>query len=144
MKITGPASTGRTQAGGGVRRAGSGGFSLGGASEAGEAAKSGAAAPGMAVSALGAMLSIQEDDTAKGRRRQTVDRGNDLLDQLERIRVGLLTGSLSRDVLERLTERLAEARADADDPALAATIGEIELRAAVELAKLEAHSGNRR
>lgn len=46
-------------------------------------------------------------------------------------------GTLPRERLDRLTRLLAERRGEIDDPRLAALIDEIELRAAVELAKLE-------
>lgn len=144
MKVSGTGSSNRVGTGTGVKRsAGGAGFSLGGGEAAEGTARSGAAAPGIAVSALSAMLSVQEDDTSRGRRRQAVARGNTLLDQLERIRNGLLTGSLPVSTLQRLQEMLADAREGSDDPALTEVLAEIELRAAVELAKLEAHSASR-
>ena len=63
--------------------------------------------------------------------------GEELLDGLEQLRLGLLAGVLPRERLDRLTRLLAERRGQIDDPRLAAVIDEIELRAAVELAKLE-------
>ena len=62
--------------------------------------------------------------------------GEDLLDELDQIRIGLLTGSLPRATLERLAARVEAKRHRVDDPSLIQILDEIELRAAVELAKL--------
>ena len=48
----------------------------------------------------------------------------------------LLTGSLPRATLERLGARIEAKRHRVDDPGLIQILDEIELRAAVELAKL--------
>ena len=52
------------------------------------------------------------------------------------LQLALLTGRLSLDRLERLHALLAEKADISEDPRLAGVIEEIELRAAVELAKL--------
>lgn len=70
-------------------------------------------------------------------RRRAVQRGNTLLDRLDDIRVALLSGSLPRHQLETL-RRLAHEQIDVGgDPQLAAIVEEIELRVAVEIAKLD-------
>ena len=89
-----------------------------------------------AIGRVDALLAVQEvsndpDAPSRGRRR-----GEALLDQLEDLRLGLLTGGLSRAVVERLANLVAEKRVHVDDPRLAAILDDIELRAAVELAKL--------
>ena len=63
-------------------------------------------------------------------------RAEDLLDRLEEIRHGILTGALSRTRLEALVQNLASRREANVDPRLAAVLDDIELRAKVELAKL--------
>ena len=78
---------------------------------------------------------IAEDPT--GRRRRAVQRGNTLLDRLDDIRIGLLTGSLPRNQLETLRHLAREQITLNGDPHLAEILDEIELRVAVELAKLE-------
>lgn len=92
------------------------------------------------VGGLNSLLAIQEVEDWTGSKRQTVERGEDLLDQLEEIRIGLLMGRIPRAGIERLMGRLKEQRQTVQDPGLAETMAEIELRAAVELAKLEARS----
>ncbi|EKV26706.1 Flagellar trans-acting factor FliX [Caenispirillum salinarum AK4] len=78
-------------------------------------------------------------DEAGRRKRQAamLQRGEDILDRLEELRVGLLLGHVPKDRLSGLARLVREQREDAQDPQLAALLDEIELRAEVELAKLE-------
>jgi len=59
-----------------------------------------------------------------------------MLDELEQIRLGLLLGQIPRARLEQLAQMVRARREQLDDPKLIAILDEIELRAAVELAKL--------
>jgi hypothetical protein len=71
------------------------------------------------------------------RRKAAVQRGTSMLDRLDDIRIALLTGSLPRGQLENL-RRMAQDRGDIlNDPQLQSVLDEIELRVAVELAKLD-------
>lgn len=89
---------------------------------------------------LGSLLALQEvADPLTGRRRAR-KRAEDLLDVLDEVRVGLLNGSMPRAVLGELARLAGEARDKVDDPGLSAILDEIDLRAQVELAKLEAQS----
>ena len=89
------------------------------------------------VSALGALLAIQEvDDPLTGKRRAR-ERGRRLLDTLDEVRVGLLTGTLPKAVLGELARLVTEARESIDDPGLQSVLDDIDLRAQVELAKLQ-------
>ena len=90
-----------------------------------------------AVNAAGALPAVQEVPDALDEKRQALRRGGDLLDQLEEIRVALLVGRLPRTTLERLSAMVSDRRGTVNDPNLAAILDEIELRAAVELAKLD-------
>jgi hypothetical protein len=96
-------------------------------------AATGAAAP---VGAAGSLLALQEVSDELTRRRQAMARGASLLDQLDELRLGLLTGSISRDKLAGLTRMVRSARGTVADPGLQQVLDEIELRAEVELAKL--------
>lgn len=82
------------------------------------------------------LLSLQEVPDGTARRARGVLRGHDLLDDLDEIRHGLLAGVLSHSRLSRLQNRLNKLR-DRDDVKLSQLLDEIEVRAAVELAKLE-------
>lgn len=89
------------------------------------------------VGSVAALIALQSTGEAtQSPEAQEVDRADDLLDRLDQIRVGLLTGSMSRGVLTSIIHRLEERRRDGVDPRLVALIDEIELRAKVELAKL--------
>ncbi len=90
------------------------------------------------ISALDSLLALQEVDERAEQERQATEQGHDLLDQLEELRLGLLTGTISRSRIEYLTSSLQLKKATVRDPELAQILAEIELRAAVELAKLEA------
>jgi hypothetical protein len=127
------------------REAGRGGASAAGFRQALGAASPPAApatvAPAQPLAALDAVLAVQEAEDGLERRRRAIRRGYDLLDELEAIRDGLLAGTLPRTVLRRLDILIAEKRGRTDDPTLEALLDEIELRAAVELAKLEQRGG---
>ncbi|WP_375462896.1 flagellar assembly protein FliX [uncultured Methylobacterium sp.] len=106
------------------------------------AARTGAASAAATLAGLDAVLMLQsEPDTPSERRRRTVRRGSDLLDGLDRLKASLLSGRVATDELLAIAGRLSE-RADASgDPRLDGLIADIELRAAVELAKVEAARG---
>ncbi len=102
-----------------------------------EAPQSRSVAAGGPTGAIDSLLALQEvpdlaADTQRARRR-----GHDLLDQLDRLRHALLDGRLDRAQLDRMASLVRARREAAADPALAAVLAEIEVRAAVELAKLE-------
>lgn len=97
-----------------------------------------AAAAGLApLTSLGSILALQEiEDPLVGRRRAR-ERGERLLDALEEVRLALLDGRLPAGKLQSLRQLASAQRGSADDPKLKAVLDEIELRTAVELAKLE-------
>jgi Class II flagellar assembly regulator len=92
------------------------------------------AAPANAVEGLFALQEISDELTG---RRRAAARGDALLERLEDLRVALLAGKLPRHQLTQLRELAREHGPAIDDPKLAAILGEIELRVAVELAKLD-------
>jgi hypothetical protein len=98
--------------------------------------------PGMPVSVgltdLNTVLALQEaPDATRGRaKKRAQERGNMMLDQLEEIRLGLLMGTIPMAKLEQLAQLVRAKREQIDDPQLIAILDDIELRAAVELAKL--------
>ena len=91
----------------------------------------------LATQALAGLISLQEIGDALTGRRRALQRGERLLDALEDLRLGLLSGTLPRGQLAALVRLSREQAPLADDPRLAEILAEIELRAAVELAKLE-------
>lgn len=90
------------------------------------------------VFSVGSILSVQETldatgETAKNKLRRF---GNDVLDHLDDLRLGILEGTVSKERLTELARMLREKRQQTDDPRLNTVIDEIELRAEVEIAKL--------
>jgi Class II flagellar assembly regulator len=88
------------------------------------------------MAAIESLLSLQEIGDGPGGRRRAVARGEKLLDALDGLRDALLAGVLPRARIAELQKLAGEAAPLVDDPRLAEILGEIELRAAVELAKL--------
>jgi hypothetical protein len=69
--------------------------------------------------------------------RKHISRGNRILDNLDEIRTQLLSGELSYDGLLRLKDEIKYAPQGEYDAKLQSIIKEIELRAEVEIAKIE-------
>lgn len=118
-------------AAGSAKRSGSAGFTLPG--------KEGATSARGAVSASGpldTLLAVQAYEEPQERRKRQARRGHDLLDGLDRLKAALLSGSVQVSELQRLKDTLSLRRETTDDPRLDEVLAHIELRAAVELAKL--------
>lgn len=88
-----------------------------------------------ALGGVDALLSLQEVEDAATGRSKGLRRADDLLDRLEEIQLGLLTGALSRENLQELARAVRQRRAEPGDARLNDILDQIELRAAVELAK---------
>lgn len=93
----------------------------------------------MSVSAIDALLSVQEaGDGASGpASKRARARAEALLEQLEQVRIGLLGGGIPVSTLRQLTQTLNARRETVMDPQLNEILDEIDLRAQVELAKYE-------
>lgn len=89
------------------------------------------------LGAAEAILALQEVGDFAERRRHARERGHSMLDRLEAIRLGLLEGWIGGESLRSLQRLVSERHGDLGDPRLGEILDEIELRAAVELAKLE-------
>lgn len=83
------------------------------------------------------VLAIQgvEDATSGGGKAKARKWGENLLDELDQLRIGILGGVIPRSELERIANMVEIQRAHTDDPVLAMVLDEIELRAKVEIAK---------
>ncbi len=90
------------------------------------------------IGTLDALLTLQAADsgTSEEATKKARKRANDLLDHLEKVKVGLLTGELPKSTLEQLARTVASHREQIMDPKLAEILDDIDLRAQVELAKL--------
>ena len=87
------------------------------------------------VGAIGAIIGVQEVGDSTERAARGKKRATQLLESLDELRIGLLSGTLSKDQLMRLSMMVQNQRANVDDPRLAAILDDIDLRARVELAK---------
>ena len=128
----GPAGVGARR--GVERSSGSAGF----AEQIGGRPVGAAATAGLApLTSLAGILAAQEVDEPLTGRRRARQRGDELLDALDELKLALLDGKLPPGKLRALQSMAAAQRGRADDPALQAVLDEIELRTAVELAKLD-------
>lgn len=89
------------------------------------------------VGSAGGLLGAQEVSEEELKRRRAVRQGKLTLEALSNLRDALLIGSLPLSTLRQLEQMVAEERGTTTDPALNAILDDIELRAAVEMAKLE-------
>ena len=89
------------------------------------------------ISSVDSVVALQEitgDNRDEGGAKS---RANLILDKLEDIRMGLLMGQIPKSNLEELSKILIVARENSIDSNLLEVIEDIELRAKIELAKLE-------
>ena len=135
MKVTGPSAPTTSTPSRAARS--TGGFSLGSAAGAPAPMAAPAASTTTNVAGLSALMALQGVETATERRRRAIRRGGGLLDRLEELKIALLSGEAGEGALERLGRDLREARTDDDEPGLTDLLNQIDLRAAVELAKAE-------
>jgi hypothetical protein len=135
MKVNGPRNTsGASGPKKGAGSSASGAFTpqAGAAGRApGVSSLSGAAS----INSVDALMALQGSGDFKDARQQATDRAFSLLDVLDDLKLALLEGRLQRQTLTRLMETLKSRRDQTGDPGLEAALNEVELRAAVELAK---------
>jgi Class II flagellar assembly regulator len=93
------------------------------------------------LAALSTVLAVQEVQDGAGEHRRALARGRSLLDELDRIRVGLLKGAVPEGSIRRLAGLLEASPPVLSEAGLQAVLDEIELRAAVELAKRQMPGG---
>jgi hypothetical protein len=137
MKVTGPGGIGSSSGARPARSAGGDGFRIITPDSAGGASQAASVSAAQGVMGVEALLALQDVGGPLERKRRAVRRAGRILDVLDDLKVGLLEGELSGADLDRLRRAVRDERANTDDPALEAVLDEIELRAAVEVAKLE-------
>jgi hypothetical protein len=139
MKIEGPrksSGAGGVSKTGGAKKTGDSGFS-GMIDDTGEAEAEKPISGVANVGRLDALLALQEavDGTSEEASRKSRKRAASLLDELDKVRMGLLTGGIPKDTLQHLTHMVSQHRESVMDPKLAELLDEIDLRVQVELAK---------
>jgi hypothetical protein len=136
MEIKGTSGVDRTYIRRGAKSAGANDASFSVTSAAGETHAQVVASPGP-IAALESILSLQELEDSTDGRSKGIKQGEQLLDMLDQVRDGLLAGGIPRSTLNRLANAVTRRRESFADPKLQEVLDEIELRAHVELAKLE-------
>lgn len=99
-----------------------------------QASPASASAAPVSIEGLFLLQEVAEEMTG---RRRAAARANSLLDRLEDLRLALISGKLPVTQLQQLRHLAREHGPLVDDPKLTEILGEIELRVAVELAKLD-------
>jgi hypothetical protein len=89
------------------------------------------------IAAVETILTLQSFDDSTGGRSKGLSHGEELLEMLDQVRDGLLAGAIPRSTLSRLATAVSRRQENFADPHLQGVLDEIDLRARVELAKLE-------
>lgn len=89
------------------------------------------------IASVEALIALQAESQVDAKARRATRRASSLLDILDTIRLGLIDGGIPHTTLERLLNALGEKREATQDPRLEAILEQVEIRAQVELAKLE-------
>jgi hypothetical protein len=89
------------------------------------------------LAAVESILTLQGLDDSTSGRSKGLAHGEQLLDMLDHVRDGLLSGGIPRTTLSRLATAVGRRHESFADPHLQNVLDEIDLRARVELAKLE-------
>lgn len=90
------------------------------------------------IGTVDSLLALQgaEDPTARAARRRMKERAGHIIGELEKVRIGMLTGNLTVGHMIDIADVIASHREKIADPALTDIMDEIDLRAQVELAKM--------
>jgi hypothetical protein len=95
-----------------------------------------AAASGLrSISTVDALMALQGIETPLERRKRALAKGRNALDVLDRLKIGLIDGTLDQSTLARLKVAADGLTEQTGDPGLDSVLSEIDLRVAVELAK---------
>lgn len=117
------------------------GFSLPGSTGAASSSATSAASAASGVAGMSALMALQGVEDPMERRRRAIRRGSNLLDQLDELKLALLGGESSSVNLQALARAMAESRPEGEEGDLKNLLDQIDLRAAVEIAKAEGRSG---
>lgn len=138
MKIEGPRPTTTTKSTEKTRKSGGSGSVFQSYLEA-DAGETQAPAGPSALGGVGSVFAAQtfEDPAEKKSRKRMIERAGGVLAALDTVRTGLLTGTLQIGHMAAIKGAIREGREKIMDPVLAGLLDDVDLRAQVELAKLE-------
>lgn len=105
---------------------------------AGQSQQAAPAKASQSIAQVDALLAVQgaEDPSHGAARKRMRHRANTLLNELDKIRMAMLGGSLTVGHMINIADVVAQHRENITDPKLTAIMDEIDLRAHVELAKM--------
>lgn len=103
-----------------------------------ETAESAVTSQAQSIAKVDALLAVQEveDPTERASRGRMMRRSSDILDELDKLRMGMLKGDLTVGDMIDIADVVASHREKVTDPSLTGVMDEIDLRAQVELAKM--------
>lgn len=138
MRIEGPGRTEQVKKSEKARKS-SGASSFGSLIETDEAEGASETRGAAPMAGVGSLLAAQSvEDPAEGKKRKRMmARADKVLDALSGVHSGLLNGTLSVADMTNVNASLAANREKVTDPRLLGLLDEVDLRAQVELAKLE-------
>ena len=132
MRIQGSNGTALASAPASARRSAGGAFTV---SEQESPRNAAAAGSLRSISTVDALIALQGVEDPRERKKRAVAKGRNALDVLDRLKLGLLDGSVDGSMLARLKVAAEGLSEQTGDPGLDSVLGEIDLRVAVELAK---------
>ncbi len=110
----------------------------------GDMVSSGAAKPqgapaSRSIAHVDALLAVQsvEDPTARASKKRMRQRAGDILSELDKLKMAMLNGNMTIGHMIDIADVVASHREKINDPALTGLMDEIDLRAQVELAKIQ-------
>lgn len=137
MKIEGPNRTGATSSTKGKGKTSSADGSFGDLLTGGVKETRSAAAT-HSIASIDSLLAAQsvEDPTERAARKRMQVRADNILNELDNMRIALLSGTLTVGHIIDIADVVAAHREKIMDPRLHAVLDEIDLRAQIEIAKL--------
>ena len=133
MRIHGPSGPAAVAMPSAAQRPASTGFAL---AEHEAAPAPGATSALRTIGGIDALIALQGVEDPTARRKHAVKRGRLALDALDELKIGLLGGGLAPATLTKLKSATAFLKDNSGDAGLDIILGEIELRAEVEIAKM--------
>ena len=133
MKIFGTPNINQTSEASKKRRVNSSGNFSAYLDEASATSATGSVAATSPTDALFALQQVSDEELG---RSKGMKYATELLDQLEDLRLGIVNGEVSRGKLQQIAHHMRTQGTKVDDPKLRMLLTDIEIRAAVELAKL--------
>jgi hypothetical protein len=137
IKVSGTGGVGPSAGARSARPGGGEGFRIATPEAASGPSQTASVSATRSVMGVDALIALQDVGGPLERKRRAVGRASRMLDALDDIKQALLGGDLTMADVERLRRAIRDERSHTDDPNLEAVLDQIELRAAVEAAKLD-------